>query len=281
MVRRARARDARAARIRARGRAARCRRRRRALAPGTPRSRRRTRSAITSRVRSTCVNGSGRCRLPCARTRPEMVAARAISMSTGPTGGSRSGTPGIRSACNARRSTPNARSCCLLTHAFEALQCIAVEFRGGAPLVRSRAFRGSRGGSAPSRTACCATTSARRLEARHGRIRSIIDGAVRAAFEVPARPAAVAILLIDFFLHLGKAAGQHTRVALDALKHDVVSTSIDDFLFSGAHLPGQGRGAYENILNLAFGAYFKGVEGVLDIHADIPESWLRKMIEAI
>jgi uncharacterized protein with von Willebrand factor type A (vWA) domain len=103
------------------------------------------------------------------------------------------------------------------------------------------------------------------------------------AFDVPARPAAVAILLIDFFLHLKSSklpvSTREFLTLLDALKHDVVSTSIDDFYFLARTCLVKDEALYDRF-NLAFGAYFKGVEGVLDIHADIPESWLRKMIEA-
>ena len=104
-----------------------------------------------------------------------------------------------------------------------------------------------------------------------------------AASEVPARPAAVAILLIDFFLHLKSAklpvSTREFLTLLDALKHDVVSTSIDDFYFLARTCLVKDEALYDRF-NLAFGAYFKGVDGVLDIHAGIPESWLRKMIEA-
>jgi uncharacterized protein with von Willebrand factor type A (vWA) domain len=65
---------------------------------------------------------------------------------------------------------------------------------------------------------------------------------------------------------------------LDALKHDVVSSSIDDFYFLARTCLVKDEALYDRF-NLAFGAYFNGVAGVLDIHADIPESWLRKMIE--
>ena len=49
-------------------------------------------------------------------------------MSTPPTGASRSARPGTPSACSAARSTPSA-NCCCSAHAFEKLDCIAVEFR--------------------------------------------------------------------------------------------------------------------------------------------------------
>jgi len=90
-------------------------------------------------------------------------------------------------------------------------------------------------------------------------------------------------VLIDFFLHLKSAklpvSTREFLTLLDALKHDVVSTSIDDFYFLARTCLVKDEALYDRF-NLAFGAYFKGVEGLLEIHADVPESWLRKMIEA-
>ena len=90
-------------------------------------------------------------------------------------------------------------------------------------------------------------------------------------------------MLIDFFLHLKSAklpvSTREFLTLLDALKHDVVSTSIDDFYFLARTCLVKDEALYDRF-NLAFGAYFNGVTGVLDIHADIPEEWLRKMIES-
>ncbi|MEP6997958.1 MAG: VWA domain-containing protein [Betaproteobacteria bacterium] len=89
-------------------------------------------------------------------------------------------------------------------------------------------------------------------------------------------------MLIDFFLHLKSAklpvSTREFLTLLDALKHDVVSTSIDDFYFLARTCLVKDEALYDRF-NLAFGAYFKGVAGLLDIHGDIPESWLSKMIE--
>ena len=89
-------------------------------------------------------------------------------------------------------------------------------------------------------------------------------------------------MLIDFFLHLKSAklpvSTREFLTLLDALKHDVVSTSIDDFYFLARTCLVKDEALYDRF-NLAFGAYFNGVTGVLDIHADIPEEWLRKIIE--
>ncbi len=89
-------------------------------------------------------------------------------------------------------------------------------------------------------------------------------------------------MLIDFFLHLKSAklpvSTREFLTLLDALKHDVVSTSIDDFYFLARTCLVKDEALYDRF-NLAFGAYFKGVSGILDIHADVPAEWLRKMIE--
>jgi hypothetical protein len=89
-------------------------------------------------------------------------------------------------------------------------------------------------------------------------------------------------MLIDFFLHLKSAklpvSTREFLTLLDALKHNVVSGSIDDFYFLARTCLVKDEALYDRF-NLAFGAYFKGATGVLDIHADVPEEWLRKMIE--
>ncbi|HKW79549.1 MAG TPA: VWA domain-containing protein [Casimicrobiaceae bacterium] len=89
-------------------------------------------------------------------------------------------------------------------------------------------------------------------------------------------------MLIDFFYHLKSARLPVTTreflVLLDALKHDVVSGSIDEFYFLARTCLVKDEALYDRF-NLAFGAYFKGVTALLDIRADIPEEWLRKAIE--
>ena len=89
-------------------------------------------------------------------------------------------------------------------------------------------------------------------------------------------------MLIDFFLHLKSAklpvSTREFLTLLDALKHDVVSTSIDDFYFLARTCLVKDEALYDRF-NLAFGSYFKGVAGLLDLYAEIPEEWLRKIIE--
>src|SRR5438045_4040433 len=90
-------------------------------------------------------------------------------------------------------------------------------------------------------------------------------------------------MLIDFFLHLKATklpvSTREFLTLLEALQQGVVRNDIDEFYFLARTCLVKDEALYDRF-NLAFGAYFKGVDGVLDIHADVPESWLRKMIEA-
>jgi uncharacterized protein with von Willebrand factor type A (vWA) domain len=89
-------------------------------------------------------------------------------------------------------------------------------------------------------------------------------------------------VLIDFFLHLKAAklpvSTREFLTLLEALEHNVVANSIDDFYFLARTCLVKDEALYDRF-NLAFGAYFHGVEGVLDIRAEIREEWLRKAIE--
>src|ERR1700693_578740 len=89
-------------------------------------------------------------------------------------------------------------------------------------------------------------------------------------------------MLIDFFLHLKAAklpvSTREFLTLLEALEHNVVSNSIDDFYFLARTCLVKDEALYEPI-NPAFGASFHGVEGVFDIRAEIPEEWIRKAIE--
>ena len=89
-------------------------------------------------------------------------------------------------------------------------------------------------------------------------------------------------MLIDFFLHLKASklpvSTREFLTLLDALEHNVVSNSIDDFYFLARTCLVKDEALYDRF-NLAFGAYFHGVEGVFDIRAEIPEEWIRKAME--
>jgi len=89
-------------------------------------------------------------------------------------------------------------------------------------------------------------------------------------------------MLIDFFLHLKAAklpvSTREFLTLLEALKEGVVSGDIDDFYFLARTCLVKDEALYDRF-NLAFGSYFKGVEGIFDVRAEIPEEWIRKMIE--
>ncbi len=89
-------------------------------------------------------------------------------------------------------------------------------------------------------------------------------------------------MLVDFFLHLKAAklpvSTREFLTLLDALNRDVVSGSIDDFYFLSRTCLIKDEALYDRF-NLAFGAYFKGVDSVFDIAREIPEEWIRKLIE--
>jgi uncharacterized protein with von Willebrand factor type A (vWA) domain len=89
-------------------------------------------------------------------------------------------------------------------------------------------------------------------------------------------------VLIDFFLHLKAAklpvSTREFMTLLEALQRGVVSNDIDDFYVLARTCLVKDEALYDRF-NLAFGSYFNGVQGVFDIRAEIPEEWIRKMIE--
>ena len=89
-------------------------------------------------------------------------------------------------------------------------------------------------------------------------------------------------MLVDFFLHLKAAklpvSTREFLTLLDALEHSVISNSIDDFYFLARTCLVKDEALYDRF-NLAFGAYFHGVDSVFDVRAEIPEEWIRKAIE--
>jgi uncharacterized protein len=89
-------------------------------------------------------------------------------------------------------------------------------------------------------------------------------------------------MLIDFFLRLKAAklpvSTREFLTLLDALEHSVVSNSIDDFYFLARTCLVKDEALYDRF-NVAFGAYFHGVESIFDVRAEIPEEWIRKAIE--
>ena len=115
------------------------------------------------------------------KRRARSSAARATSTSTPPIAGSRSATPGTRSACSARRSTPSASSCCSRTHSRRS-RCIAVEFRTHWFNHASRAAIARLGRQAGRRAA----QSRDHRRRRHARHRRVLDHRQRVAGGAPA-----------------------------------------------------------------------------------------------
>jgi len=89
-------------------------------------------------------------------------------------------------------------------------------------------------------------------------------------------------MLIDFFLHLKSArlpvSTREFLTLLEALEARVVSLSLDDF-YTLARTCLVKDEAHFDRFDLAFAAYFKGVEAIFDVRAAIPEAWLRKEFE--
>jgi len=89
-------------------------------------------------------------------------------------------------------------------------------------------------------------------------------------------------MLIDFFLHLkAKKLPVSTReflTLLEALKQHVVSNSIDDFYFLARTCLVKDETHYDKF-DQAFGEYFKGVQHVPGLEADIPEEWLKMLMK--
>ncbi|MCX7156516.1 MAG: VWA domain-containing protein [Rhodocyclales bacterium] len=89
-------------------------------------------------------------------------------------------------------------------------------------------------------------------------------------------------MLIDFFLHLkAKKLPVSTReflTLLEALKEHVASNSIDDFYFLARTCLVKDETHYDKF-DQAFGEYFKGVQHVPGLDADVPEEWLKMLMK--
>jgi uncharacterized protein with von Willebrand factor type A (vWA) domain len=89
-------------------------------------------------------------------------------------------------------------------------------------------------------------------------------------------------MLIDFFLHLKtKNLPVSTReflTLLEALKEHVAGNSIDDFYFLARTCLVKDESHYDKF-DQAFGEYFKGIEKVPGLEADIPEDWLKLLAQ--
>jgi uncharacterized protein with von Willebrand factor type A (vWA) domain len=86
-------------------------------------------------------------------------------------------------------------------------------------------------------------------------------------------------MLVDFFLHLKSfrlpVSTREFLTLLEALDERVVSLSIDDFHTLARTCLVKDEQHFDRF-DLAFGSYFKNVDAIFDIRAEIPEEWLRK-----
>jgi len=89
-------------------------------------------------------------------------------------------------------------------------------------------------------------------------------------------------MLIDFFLHLKAArlpvSTREVLTLLEALEARVVSLSFDDFYTLARTCLIKDETHFDRF-DIAFGTYFKGVNAIFDVRAEIPEAWLRKEFE--
>jgi hypothetical protein len=89
-------------------------------------------------------------------------------------------------------------------------------------------------------------------------------------------------MLIDFFLKLRSAKVPVTTkeylMLVEGMQKGVVGSSIDDFYYFSRTCLVKDEANFDKF-DRAFGEYFKGVEAVMGVEADIPLEWLRKQAE--
>jgi uncharacterized protein with von Willebrand factor type A (vWA) domain len=87
-------------------------------------------------------------------------------------------------------------------------------------------------------------------------------------------------MLIDFFHHLKASklpvSTKEFLTLLEALQKHVAGHSIDEFYYLSRACLVKDESNYDKF-DKAFGEYFKGVERIPGLEADIPEDWLRLM----
>jgi hypothetical protein len=89
-------------------------------------------------------------------------------------------------------------------------------------------------------------------------------------------------MLIDFFLKLRSAKVPVTTkeylMLVEGMQKGVVGSSIDDFYYFSRTCLVKDEANFDKF-DRAFGEYFKGVEAIMGVEADIPLEWLRKQAE--
>jgi len=89
-------------------------------------------------------------------------------------------------------------------------------------------------------------------------------------------------MLIDFFLKLRQAKVPVTTkeylMLIEGMQKGVVDASIDNFYYFSRTCLVKDEANFDKF-DRAFGEYFKGVEAIMGVEADIPLEWLRKQAE--
>src|SRR5512140_1355662 len=89
-------------------------------------------------------------------------------------------------------------------------------------------------------------------------------------------------MLIDFFLKLKDAKVPVTTkeylMLIAGMQKGVVGSSIDEFYYFSRTCLVKDEANFDKF-DRAFGEYFKGVEAIMGVEADIPLEWLRKQAE--
>ena len=89
-------------------------------------------------------------------------------------------------------------------------------------------------------------------------------------------------MLIDFFLKLRQAKVPVTTkeylMLIEGMQKGVAGASIDDFYYFARTCLVKDEANFDKF-DRAFGEYFKGVEAIMGVEADIPLEWLRKQAE--
>jgi uncharacterized protein with von Willebrand factor type A (vWA) domain len=89
-------------------------------------------------------------------------------------------------------------------------------------------------------------------------------------------------MLIDFFFSLRKSkipvSIKELLTLLEALKMGVISPSIDEFYYLSRMTLIKDEKFFDRF-DKAFGAYFSGIENLLELHPDIPLNWLEEKLK--
>lgn len=89
-------------------------------------------------------------------------------------------------------------------------------------------------------------------------------------------------MLIDFFLHLKSArlpvSTREFLTLLDALQQGLAGHSLDDFYVLARTCLIKDESHYDKF-DRAFGSYFHGITEIPGLETDIPEDWLRQMMQ--